>query len=154
MQSWRKYLMWVRDALTSHAMQDMKENRLKILCETWVLFRRKLYLTDASSKESPRDTHLELWKGFWRSWGCFLGDKLDLYMHRESLITHTDSLKLDMNARQSMLHIFFSILLNNYRRETSLLQGILTVSKLRKFSEFTRYNLISKCHSPSLFLKM
>ena len=47
----------MRDALTSHAMQDMKENRLKILCETWVLFRRKLYLTDASSKESPRDAH-------------------------------------------------------------------------------------------------
>ena len=114
--------------MTSHAMQDMKENRLKILCETWVWFRRKLYLTDASSKKSPRDTHLELWKG----------DKLDLYMHRESLITHTDSLKLDINARQSMLYIFFSILLNNYRRETSLLQGILTVNKLRKFSEFTR----------------
>ena len=47
----------MRDALTSHAMQDMKENRLKILCETWVWFRRKLYLTDAGSKESPRDAH-------------------------------------------------------------------------------------------------
>ena len=47
------------DALTSHAMQDMKDTQ-----RTWVLFRRKLYLTDASSKESPRDTHLELWKGF------------------------------------------------------------------------------------------